>query len=80
MRSHCRTSIKIRSIFILVRRRTTKSIRERSVFAIKFTYSINAHTLSQSIEVLNERKTSRFEMRQDRKFSKNSICFIRSKE
>jgi hypothetical protein len=83
MRSHCRKSIRIRSILITVRRmitRTTKSIRERSVFAIKFTYSVNARTLSQSIEHRDERKTSKLETRRDRKFSKNSTCFIRSNE
>ncbi len=75
IRSHCRASIRIRPILIFVRRRRTKSIKVRYAFATKFTYSVNAHTLSQSIERQNEKKISRFETKRDRKFSKNSTYF-----
>jgi hypothetical protein len=84
VRSHCKASIKIRSIFIFVRRMIIKkrktSIKINSVFAIKFIYSVNAHTLSQSIERLNEKKISRWRMRQDKKFRQNLSWFFQSKE
>jgi hypothetical protein len=56
-----------------------KSIKINPAFAIKFTYSVNAHTSSQSIERLNGKKISKYETRRDRKFSKNPSWFIQSK-
>jgi hypothetical protein len=84
MRSHCKKSIKIKSIFISVQRMIIKkmktNIKVNFVFAIKFIYSVNVCTLSQSIKRLNEKKISRWEMRQDKKFKQNSSWFIQSKE
>jgi hypothetical protein len=70
MRSHCRKLIKIESIFIFVRSmimiikiKTTKSIKINHVYMIEFIFSESASILSQSIKNRNEKKTSRFEMR-----------------
>jgi hypothetical protein len=62
--------------FHIYTKRSTKSIKVKSAFAIKLTYSVNAHTLSQSIKRREERKTSKSATRRDRKFSKNSTFII----
>jgi hypothetical protein len=64
----------------MIIKKVKTSIKINSVFAVKFIYSVHVRTLSQLIKRLNEKKISRWEMKQDRKFRQNSSWFIQSKE